>query len=166
MARKKTQDGSELTSVDLSESFVTSEENEKAIQELTKRIESEKKEHSEKNYSVKLNKSQFNRLLKFIREEVQWKSREALGVIEIENSLKEFEKSGIKDGYIYMKSLTLQATHYFISKMEGSGVSSAKDFISLFKSVDEALNRENQDSRRIKDLEKQLVSLQQGIELE
>jgi len=139
--------------------------NTSAIEELQARIDNEKKDLATKDYSVKMTSQILEYFKNYIANEVSWSGKEAIGVIEISKVIKEVEKEGIKNGYIYMKSLPLQASHYFISKAHGKGSGDASSYMDLYKVFDEALQRENQDSSRIRDLEKQLSAFQQGIDL-
>jgi hypothetical protein len=66
---------------------------------------------------------------------------------------------------VYMSSLTLEASHYFISKSRGKGLDEAKNFIKLYKPIDIALNDVKEDNRNIEEIRKRLNAAQQGIEL-
>ena len=97
---------------------------------------------------------------------VEWTSMEALGVIEINKVIATVEKEGIKDNYIFMRALPLQASHYFLSRKKGTGNKEAEAYISVISSFEDAMKREAKDSMMVKDLENQLTALQQGIEVE
>jgi hypothetical protein len=64
-----------------------------------------------------------------------------------------------------MESLPLEATHYFLSKVKGKGLEEAQRFISLFKPVSIALEEIKRDVEAIQSMEKDLVAIQQGIEV-
>jgi glycosyltransferase involved in cell wall biosynthesis len=53
-----------------------------------------------------------------------------------------------------MSSLTLEASHYFISKSRGKGLDEAKNFIKLYKPIDIALNDVKEDNRNIEEIRK------------
>ena len=144
----------------------TIEINTSAIEELQERINQEKKDLSEKEYSIKMTPAIFDYFKKYMDSEVSWSGKEAIGVIEIAKVIENITKEGIKSGYVYMKSLPLQASHYFISKGSGKGSVSATSYMDLYKVFDEALQRENQDSSKVREMEKHLAALQQGINLE
>lgn len=148
------------------DSEVSVEVNEKAINELMLRIAEKKKEFSEKDYSIKTNKKDFSYFKDFMENSVEWTSMEALGVIEINKVIAEVEKEGIKDNYIFMRALPLQASHYFLSRKKGTGNKEAEAYISVISSFEDAMKRESKDSMMVKDLENQLTALQQGIEVE
>lgn len=140
--------------------------NTSAIEELQERINQEKKNLIEKEYSIRMTPSIFDYFKNYMDDEVSWSGKEAIGIIEISKVIKDIMNEGIKGGYIYMKSLPLQASHYFISKASGKGTSSASSYMDLYKVFDEALQRETQDSSKIREMEKQLYALQQGISIE
>jgi hypothetical protein len=101
-----------------------------------------------------------------MNEEVQWRSKEALGVKEIIKRIDEVKSEGIKDGVVYFTNLEVEASHYFILKMEGKGKDEIDSFVSLWKTFEETLSLIQQDNLVVKDLEQQLAAAEQGIELE
>jgi hypothetical protein len=60
----------------------------------------------------------------------------------------------------------VEASHYFILKMEGTGESRIDNFVSLWKTFEETLVLIQQDNVVVKDLEQQLAAAEQGIELQ
>ena len=70
----------------------------------------------------------------------------------------------IKDNTIFLNSLPLEATHYFLSKAKGKGLKEAENFISIFKPIAVALEEVKKDAGIIQNLEKDLAAAQQGIE--
>jgi hypothetical protein len=101
-----------------------------------------------------------------MREEVQWRSKEALGVKEILKRINEVKSEGIKDGVVYFTNLEVEASHYFVLKMEGRGEKEIESFVTLWKTLEETLMLIQQDNMVVKDLEQQLAAAEQGIELE
>jgi hypothetical protein len=91
-------------------------------------------------------------------------SKKVYAVIEVHKILTGIKKEGVKDNTIFMGSLPLEATHYFLSKTKGKGLKEAQSFISLFKPVSIALEEVKSDAEAIQSLEKDLVAAQQGIE--
>jgi hypothetical protein len=61
--------------------------------------------------------------------------------------------------------LEVEASHYFILKMEGKGSNDINDFVSLWKTFEETLVLIQQDNMVVKDLEQQLAAAEQGLEL-
>jgi hypothetical protein len=78
--------------------------------------------------------------------------------------LSGLKKEGVKDNTIFIESLPLEATHYFLSKVRGKGLKEAQNFISLFKPISIALEEVKKDAEAIQSLEKDLVAAQQGIQ--
>jgi hypothetical protein len=101
-----------------------------------------------------------------MNEEVEWRSKEALGVTEIIKRIEAVKKEGIKDGVAYLTNLEVEASHYFIMKWAGKGSSEIKDFISLWKTFEETLALIQQDNAVVKDLEQQLAAAEQGLDIE
>lgn len=147
---------------------------EKFIQKIdTKKVESLKKEIEEykaklhgKEYAVSMTESILVRFEKFMKNEVQWRSREALGVAEILRRIESVKKEGLKDGVAYFTNLEVEASHYFILKWEGKGSKEIYDFVSLWKTFEETLALVHQDNAIMEDLKKKLQAAEQGIELE
>ena len=104
-------------------------------------------------------------LINFIGENAEWNQAEALGIIEVHKVLSKIQKEGVKDNTVYMEGLPLEATHYFISKSRGKGLKEAESFISLYKPLSIALEEVKKDAEAIKSLEKEIVAVQQGLEI-
>jgi hypothetical protein len=135
------------------------------VEGLQKEIAEKREELRTKVYAVSMDEKLFSEYANFIREKAEWNATEALGIIEISKAISRVEKDGIKDNTLYLNSLTLEASHYFISKCKGCGLEDAKNFIKIYKPIDIALNDVKEDSLKIRDLEKQLTAAQQGLEL-
>lgn len=145
---------------------VLSKLNLERIKAAEENLVSAKQKLSTKVYAVQFeNDSLIDRYVDFMNEKASWREKEALGVIEICKVLDELKKDGIKNSILYMQALPLEASHYFISKQSGNGLREAKDFISLLKPFEQALESAKQDAREIQELEKELAAAQQGIEL-
>jgi len=138
---------------------------EEKVSRLQTEIEGKREELRTKVYAVSMDSNLFSEYSKFIREKAEWNSTEALGIVEINKAISRVEKDGIKDNTVYLNSLTLEASHYFISKTKGSGLEDAQDFIKIYKPIDIALNDVKDDSLKIRDLEKELTAAQQGLDL-
>ncbi len=138
----------------------------KKVESLKKQIEDYKNSLQGKEYAVSMDSGTLKRFETFMREEVQWRSKEALGVMEILKRIESVKKEGIKDGVGYFTNLEVEASHYFILKWEGKGEKEINDFISLWKTFEETLALIHQDNAKLKELEKQLQAAEQGIELE
>jgi len=147
------------------EKFISNVDQEK-VSSLKKEIEEYKASLSGKEYAVSLDKNILARFEKFMKQEVQWRSKEALGVLEILKRIESIKKEGIKDGVGYFTNLEVEASHYFILKWEGKGEKEIADFVTLWKTFEETLMLIHQDNAKFENLKKQLQAAEQGIELE
>ncbi len=147
------------------EEFVDKIDNEK-VETIKKDLEGYKTSLKDKEYAVSMPKELLRRFETFMREEVEWRSKEALGVTEIIKRIEAVKKEGIKDGVVYFTNLEAEASHYFLMKWSGKGEAEINDFISLWKTFEETLMLIQQDNVVLKDLERQLAAAEQGIELE
>ena len=138
---------------------------EEKVQRIEKELEEKIEESRKKVYAVSMDAETFQSFKKYMTEEAEWSSTESIGIIEISKSIAKIEKEGIKDNMVYMGSLTLEASHYFISKSRGKGLDEAKNFVKLYKPIDIALNDVKEDNRNIEEIRKRLNAAQQGIEL-
>ena len=147
------------------EKFISSVDTEK-VKSIKEDLENYKASLKNKEYAVSMSDSLLHRFEKYMKEEVKWRSKEALGVKEILKRIGEVKSEGIKDGVVYFTNLEVEASHYFILKMEGKGEKEIESFVTLWKTFEETLMLIQQDNVVVKDLEKQLAAAEQGIELE
>lgn len=147
------------------EKFIDKVDQEK-VESIRKDLEGYKSSLKDKEYAVSMSKDLLRRFESFMREEVEWRSKEALGVVEILKRVEAVKKEGIKDGVVYFTNLEVEASHYFLMKWAGKGEAEINDFIALWKTFEETLALIQQDNIVLKDLEKQLAAAEQGIELE
>jgi hypothetical protein len=147
------------------EKFITNVDQEK-VASIRKDLEDFKKSLTNKEYAVSMDAALLKRFDKFMNEEVEWRSKEALGVTEIIKRIEAVKKEGIKDGVAYLTNLEVEASHYFLMKWAGKGSSEIKDFISLWKTFEETLALIQQDNAVVKDLEQQLAAAEQGLDIE
>ena len=137
----------------------------KKVEDLKKKIEESKKSLQGKEYAVSMNAGILDRFEIFMRNEVEWRSKEALGVTEILKRIDFIKKEGLKDGVGYFTNLEVEASHYFILKWNGKGEKEINDFITLWKTFEETLMLIHQDNSKLKDLEQEFSAAEQGIEL-
>lgn len=147
------------------EKFISNVDQEK-VASIKKDLEDFKKSLTNKEYAVSMDAALLKRFDNFMNEEVEWRSKEALGVTEIIKRIEAIKKEGIKDGVAYLTNLEVEASHYFIMKWAGKGASEVKDFISLWKTFEETLALIQQDNAVVKDLEQQLAAAEQGLSIE
>jgi hypothetical protein len=136
----------------------------KKISRLEKEVKELKDLNSKKVYAVKFSLENLNSLIQFIENECEWSQTESLGVIEIHKELSRIKKEGVKDNTIFLNALPLEATHYFISKSKGKGLTEAQNFIQLYKPLSIAVEEVKKDAIEVQGLEKELAAAQQGIE--
>ena len=136
----------------------------KKIQSLEGQVKKLKEDTSKKVYAVKMSAGLLEDLISFVEENAEWTQTESLGVIEVYKNLDKIRHEGVKDNTIFLNSLPLEATHYFLSKSKGKGLKAAENFISIFKPIAVALEEIKKDAAIIQDLEKDLAAAQQGIE--
>lgn len=145
--------------------FITKVDQEK-VESIKEDLENYKSSLKDKEYALSMDQNLLKKFENFMREEVEWRAKEALGVVEILKRIEAVKKEGIKDGVVYFTNLEIEASHYFLMKWNGKGEDGINDFISLWKTFEESLTLIQQDNLVLKDLEKQLAAAEQGIELE
>jgi len=170
MAKKnKTENSVELNADELANALgdeVLSRLNQDRINAAEENLNNAKRKLSTKVYAVQFESdSQIEQYVSFMQQDAEWREKEALGVIEICKVIDKLKDDGIKNNILYLQALPLEASHYFISKQSGKGLTEAKRFIELLKPFEQALESAKADAREIQDLEKELAAAQQGIEL-
>jgi hypothetical protein len=147
------------------EKFISNVDQDK-VNSIKQDLDDYKKSLAGKEYAVSMTPELLSTFLDYMKNEVQWRSKEALGVKEILKSIEKTKKEGIKDGVAYFSNLEVEASHYFILKMEGKGDSQIDNFVSLWKTFEETLVLIQQDNMVVKDLEQQLSAAEQGLDLQ
>ena len=151
-----------VSTSDFAEGFLDKLDHTK-IKSLEDQVKDLKEKTGKKVYAVKLSTALLTTLIDFVENQAEWSQTESLGVIEVHKILIGIKKEVVKDNTIFLGSLPLEATHYFLSKTKGKGLKEAQNFISLFKPISIALEEIKQDAEAIQSLEKDLVAAQQGI---
>ena len=136
------------------------------VKKLEKNYEKYTKSLVDKEYAISLTESQLDRFNDYITNEVVWKGKESLGVVEILKRIKAAKKEGRKSGVYYFKNLEIEASHYFLNRWEGKGEKDAKMFVDIIKAFEETLSLIREDNRKGEEMKKELSAAQQGIELE
>lgn len=135
------------------------------VERIQKELMDQREEMRKKLYAVPMDSECFGEFKNYIISKAEWNSTESLGIVEISKAISRIEKEGIKDNMVYMNSLTLEASHYFVSKSKGTGLEEAKNFLKLYKPLDIALNDVKEDNGKMKEIEQRLAAAQQGIEM-
>lgn len=149
---------------DYADTFINKIDHEK-VKSIEDQIQTMKEKNSKKVYAVKISAELLGNLISFIEKDAEWNQAEALGIVEIHKVLGKIKKQGVKDGTIFMEALPLEATHYFISKSRGKGLREAEKFLDLYKPFSIALEEVKKDAEAVKSLEKDLVAVQQGLDV-
>ena len=152
-----------VSTADFAEGFLDKLDHTK-IKSLEDQVKDLKEKTGKKVYAIKLSSDLLTTLIDFVENHAEWSQTESLGVIEVHKTLSGIKKEGVKDNTIFLGSLPLEATHYFLSKTKGKGLKEAQSFIDLFKPISIALEEVKRDAESIQSLEKDLVAAQQGIE--
>lgn len=152
----------EKTNKDLPEE-TTRERLERLNEEAQEYFESLKKkqeELSDKKYLVDGGSKTQEIILSFLDNEAKWKSHEALGVIK---AFEETEK-GLKNKELFLSGLCIEAIAYYVDKVEGAGLKSAKRFSEdLFKPVNEVYGKVQYDRQELKKLQEKLAEYEKEI---
>ena len=163
-------DASELVDAQMEESQfeeILSRIDQKRIDACQKAVDEAKEKISRKVYAVQFSaKEDLDNYIDFMENKAEWREKEALGVIEICKVIEKIRKDGIQQNTIYLSALPLEASHYFLSKKSGKGLSEARKFIGMLKPFGIALESTKADAAEIQGLEKELAAAQQGLELE
>lgn len=136
------------------------------IDSIQKELDEKTKEFNNKFYAISMDQNTLNNFTDYIEHDVEWNGVEALGVSEIMKTLRSIkEEGGVKDSVIFMKALSLEASHYFISRQRSKGVYSAKKFLDIYRPLDEALDDVKKDNKTLQEIKTRLKAAQQGIEV-
>ena len=139
---------------------------EKKVTELKANLEAYKKSLTEKEYALAITEEQLLAIRNFMTNEVSWKGQEAFGIVRIVKALEDANTEGINNGVVYFSNLVIEATHYFLNRWEGKGITQATVVNDLINTFSETLTMVHQDNLLIKDLEKEMSAAEQGIEAE
>lgn len=135
---------------------------------LEEKLNSKRKEVSEKMYPVQGGVNTAKALHNFLKNDAQWKFTESIGVIEGARVLNEqLEKLGGKNPEsteLQLSAITIEALYYFLTKEEGKGLPKALLYVNnLLRPINEALNVSKQDREEINQMERDLGTLQDAI---
>ena len=100
----------------MAEELITEVEvDQKRVEELQSALDKKQKELSNKVYGVSMNSKDLE-VYNDIVSSLEWRGKEALGILEITKKLDQIKEEGIKSGVIYMNALEIEASHYFLNK--------------------------------------------------
>jgi len=119
-----------------------------------------------KKYEVAMDRLVLDKFELFFKSTAAFKGREATGVIEISNRIADF-RTQLRDNSdkpIKMSAIEIEASHYFLNKYEGTGLSKAKDYLALLIPIESAMGEVSKDNKMLKELQSQLNASEQGLE--
>lgn len=136
--------------------------------QLSDKINEKKEELAKKVYIVEGKVPTAEKLVKFLENDAQWKFTESMGILEavkeIEKTIAEVKKGKSKE--ISFNPLVIEATYYFLTKVEGKGLNEAKYYYEeLIKPVSDALSRSKGDRQILDQMERDLATLETALEL-
>jgi hypothetical protein len=127
---------------------------EKAIAKVEKSIEEMEKELDGKLYTITKEEKVREYIEKFVNEDAKWTGLESAGVKELSEMIAKNKRSEIK-----LDGTAVQALYWFLKQHTGTGLESAKHFISMMKPVSEALSRMQGDKNAFDALQFELAQL-------
>lgn len=142
---------------------------EELVAKLTAELEAHKVAVKNKQYAVATNDIHLLLLNTFLKNDVKWTGMEALGVIELHKKFKaisEDKEKYVKNGFMFLSKLELDAISFFHSSISGLGYASANNFIAMIKPFNEPLKEAKNDFEHGNHLELQLASVEEGIDIE
>jgi hypothetical protein len=134
-------------------------------EQLKTKIENREKELGVKKYIIKGGELTGKHLIAFIENDAQWKFSEALGIGECHRQLVEAVSNIKKVKELFVPALALEALYYFLTKVEGKGLSSANDYLNnLLKPITDALGRSKSDREALDQLIRDLGTIESAID--
>jgi ribosomal protein S13 len=98
-----------------------------------------------------------NNFLNILKNDAKWTGLESLGLLEL---ISRFETATDK---IELTLADVQALYYFLSKIEGVGIASAKRIASAMQSFKNILDEFNNDTNDLKKIASELEKLEKEI---
>jgi hypothetical protein len=138
----------------------------KMVDFLDKKITEKEVELESKKYVLEGRIEAAEALQNFLTKSAQWKFSEALGVIESVKQIEEAAKAlkTKKTTELMLPSLAIEAVYYFLTKVEGTGIEAANEYIALLKPVSDALSRSKQERQDLDQLVRDKGTLESAID--
>lgn len=135
---------------------------------LEEKLESKRKEVSEKTYPISGGLDTAKALYNFIKNDAQWKFTESIGIIEaarvLDEQIKLLGGKEPKSNELTLSAVTVEAVYYFLTKEEGKGLGKAIAYVNnLLRPINEALSSSKSDREAINQMERDLGTLQDAI---
>jgi hypothetical protein len=134
---------------------------------LVEKINSTTEELAKKVYIIEGKVPTAKNIVNFLQNDAQWKFTESMGILEavkeVEKTISEVKKGNTKE--IYFSPLVIEATYYFLTKVEGKGLNEAKYYFEeLLKPVSDALSRSKSDREILDQMQRDLATLENALE--
>jgi hypothetical protein len=143
------------------------EQRQQLVDKLTEKIEQKEKAITTKLYLIEGGETVADATIDFLQNKAQWKFSEALGIMECIRQVNE-AKSNItkkKTKEFLIPSLALEAIYYFLTKVEGVGITQAEDYVkNLLKPISDGLSRAKNDREEIDQLMRDRGTLENAID--
>jgi hypothetical protein len=139
----------------------------KILEQKRSELMQKKKEFDEKLFAITDNIDVAKNLHQFIINDAKWSYSECLGVIKADEILQEQIKN-MENGQknLFLGITVLEAIHYFMKKETGTGFTSAQHYIKMLEPIGGGLQRAQKEYEKLQELEFNLASLEQGIDVE
>lgn len=137
------------------------------IEQKRSELMQKKKEFDEKLFAITDKIDVAKSLHQFIVNAAKWSYSECLGIIKADEILQEQIKS-MENGQknLFLGITVLEAIHYFMKKETGTGFESAQHYIKMLEPIGGGLQRAQKEYEKLQELEFNLASLEQGIDVE
>jgi len=138
----------------------------KMVEVLTARIDAKNKELETKKYLIEGGTLAAQKIQEFLTNDAKWKFSEALGIMEstkqVDEALAQIKAGKTKE--LLVPALALEAIYYFLTKVEGTGLGSATNYIDILKPISDALGRSKKDREEVDQLVRDRGTLEAAID--
>lgn len=136
------------------------------VEMLTARIDAKNKELETKKYLIEGGSLAAQKVQEFLTNDAKWKFSEALGIVEsvrqVEEAYAQIKAGKTKE--LMVPSLALEAIYYFLTKVEGSGLGEAENYLAILKPISDALGRSKKDREEVDQLVRDRATLESAID--
>jgi hypothetical protein len=140
-----------------------------ALEKSTKELEAYRKELETKKYLADIGKTGIDALVNFIKLEAPWKFTESIGIKEVYTDLL----LCAKNGKLFLNALAFEALYFYLSRVEGKGLTvsssailTVDEYLDILKNINIVRNVIAQENEKLKGLEFIVASRAEGIEPE
>lgn len=140
----------------------------KLIEQKKNELAQKREEHDKRHYVIGADLKIIKKIHDFINTKAKWNYTECFGIVEIDRMLNEqiIKVESEQQKNVFINAVALEAIHYFMKKYENIGLDSAKEYLSMFEPLAEALQRAQKEYETLQNLEFELASLEHGIDVE